>query len=270
MSRRRMIDPDIWEDEKFSQLDSNGKLLFIGLISLSNDYGKLRGNSTLLKNKIFPYETQQIPVEEYINKLTELGMIELYEVNNEKFIRIKNWFKYQTLTYWGKDNIPLSPIEIKQKESEETLKQLLTNSEQTLNKPLKAIEVEDNISKDKIKEVEDKTTASSETPKIILQTSNEESVILIELQKIPNYPFDGQKDLQFINSLKTDFPTIDILQEVKSWKTWLIDKPLIKDSNPRTKLRNWFKKAVEHEKQSIGRSKSVLLNEYYKHIKKEK
>lgn len=263
MSRRRMIDPDILEDEKFRQFDFPGRLFFIGLILLSNDHGKLRGDPKLLKAKIFPCDTQEIPIEEYINRLVELGTIEFYEVNNEKFIRIKNWFKYQTLTYRGKDNIPFSPMEIEQKGSEQIQNKSLINTVQDLNKPLRAIEVEEDISRVEI-EVEDKeTTSSAKILKTTLQTNKEESVILTELQKIPNYPFDEQKDFQFIKSLKTDFPSVNILQEIKSWATWLIDKTLTEKSNPRTKLSNWLKKAVEFKKQRINGSQSIL-DEYYK------
>ena len=132
-----MVDPDIWQDEKFNKLSFGGRLLFIGLITIANDYGKARGNPIYLKSQIFPYETNDIEIIKEIKKLDELGMITSYKINDEQFIEIKNWNKYQTLTYKGKDTIP-SPI----------LKKPLINPEETLNKPLTASKVK--ISKDNI------------------------------------------------------------------------------------------------------------------------
>src|SRR3989304_2863404 len=98
--RKRMIDPDIWEDEKISKLDFVGRLLFIGLITQSNDYGKLRGNSALLKSKIFPYDNIELSdIETNLVKLSEFGIIILYKINGERFIQLKKWNKYQSLTY---------------------------------------------------------------------------------------------------------------------------------------------------------------------------
>lgn len=101
-----MIDPDIWQDEKLSELDYAGRLFFIGLITQANDFGKLRGNAQILKSIIFPYEDNHIKIKEYLKKLDDLGMIILYKVNGENFVKLKNWGRYQRLEHPSKDNIP--------------------------------------------------------------------------------------------------------------------------------------------------------------------
>ena len=106
MARKRMIDPDIWEDEKLSQFDFAGRLFFIGLISHSNDFGKLRGNIELLRSKIFPYDGSKVKIDFYIKRLVSLGIVESYKVNNEQYLKIKNWHKYQKLEHPAKDLIP--------------------------------------------------------------------------------------------------------------------------------------------------------------------
>ena len=47
-----------------------------------------------------------------------------------------------------------------------------------------------------------------------------------------------------------DFPGLDLVDEVKAWRAYKLDKPLTQKANPRSQLRNWCKKAVE-----FGRSK---------------
>ena len=68
---------------------------------------------------------------------------------------------------------------------------------------------------------------------------------LNQLKNISGYPFDYQKDLDFIRELKTDYPTLNFLKEIKKYSTWVLDNPIKKKSNPRLQIRNWCSKAVE-------------------------
>lgn len=130
-----MIESDIWTDEHISQLDYAGRLFWIGIITLANDFGKLKGHPDYLKSSIFPYDKVKPEVEKYIDFLIQKEKIFFWESKGEKFIQIKNWKKYQTLTYIGKDNFP--KIDDKQL----LLSSCLTNPEQTLNKPLTPIKI---------------------------------------------------------------------------------------------------------------------------------
>ena len=69
--------------------------------------------------------------------------------------------------------------------------------------------------------------------------------LLNQLKQIKNYPFDIEKDIEFINSLLVDFPSLDIKEELKKWTTYKLDKPLTKNSNARLQFRNWCKKSAE-------------------------
>jgi len=138
MARKRMIDPDIWQDEKFAKLDFAGRLFFIGLITQANDYGKLRGNPKLLKSLIFPYEENHVKIEAYLQQLTELEMIIPYEANGENFLKLNNWSKYQTLMHPSKDNVP-EPFQ-------ESIKKVSRGFQETFNHKLS----KDKLSKDKV------------------------------------------------------------------------------------------------------------------------
>ncbi|HHW03383.1 MAG TPA: hypothetical protein GXX35_11365 [Thermoanaerobacterales bacterium] len=73
--------------------------------------------------------------------------------------------------------------------------------------------------------------------------------ILNQLQQIKDYPFDFDKDIDFIKSLLTDFPDLNLQEEIKKWATYKLDKPFKKKSNPRSQFRNWCKKALEWRKE---------------------
>ena len=142
MARRRMIASDIWADEKIAELDPIERLLFIGMVTQANDAGKLRGNVSILKSRIFPYDKiDNQKIEKGINKIEALGIIITYKANGEKFIKLNNWFKHQTLTYKGKDTIPDPPPS-------------LTNPESTLNEHL--IASKDKSNKENLKEAKER------------------------------------------------------------------------------------------------------------------
>lgn len=73
--------------------------------------------------------------------------------------------------------------------------------------------------------------------------------VLRELKAIKGYPFDFRKDLDFVRDLTVEFPTLDLLEEVKKWRTYKLDKPLKAKSNPRLQFRNWLQKALEWRKE---------------------
>jgi len=87
--------------------------------------------------------------------------------------------------------------------------------------------------------------------------ADSERVILQTLKNVPDYPFNFEKDLNFIRSLLVEFPTLDVLEQVKAWSTWLIGKPLKKKSNPRSQIRNWCKNALNWDG---NKSKVVNIN----------
>lgn len=99
MARKRMIDPSFWIDEKLGTMSPIVRLLFMGLISNSDDEGRLVGHPALVKSIVFPYDIdvsiQQ--VEEYLQQIHEKGLIQIYSVNNQTYIQVNKFKKYQKI-----------------------------------------------------------------------------------------------------------------------------------------------------------------------------
>ncbi len=97
--RKRMIRPDIWQDPDFGMLSSLAKLVFIGLISLADDEGKLNGHPIVIGSALFPY--RNVEFEEVMQTLIEieqkLKSVIFYKYKDEMFIWLKNWEKHQTI-----------------------------------------------------------------------------------------------------------------------------------------------------------------------------
>ena len=93
---------------------------------------------------------------------------------------------------------------------------------------------------DSVAEAEtEKETAAENFP----AASSEELKTLNVIKEVNSYPFDFAKDLGFLRELKKDFSRLNMLEEVKKWKVYKLYKPLKKNSNARSQLRNWLTRA---------------------------
>ena len=63
--------------------------------------------------------------------------------------------------------------------------------------------------------------------------------VLIYLRdKLPGYPFQLSPDTLFVHELLEDFPDVDVLEEVKTYR-WYYDRELGK-KNHRASIRRWM------------------------------
>lgn len=84
----------------------------------------------------------------------------------------------------------------------------------------------------------------------------EDTEILTHLSKVKNYPFNKEKDLEFIQGLKKEFPSVDILEKVKQVCINWLKFPLLKKSRPRVQIRRWVtnEKKWQKERDQVGKS----------------
>lgn len=93
MARSRNIKPGFFKNELLPDISFQGRLLFIGLWTIADKSGRLEYRPRKIKGELFPYE--ECPVETIINDLERLDFIQVYEVNNNKYIQIVNFNKHQ-------------------------------------------------------------------------------------------------------------------------------------------------------------------------------
>jgi len=71
------------------------------------------------------------------------------------------------------------------------------------------------------------------------------TVVLAYLEsQLPDYPFDPDVDVPFVEELVRDFPAVDILEQVKSFRWYYDNQPLAHAKKPRLKLRRWIAGSV--------------------------
>lgn len=108
--RARIIKPEFWDDEVLARNTTRDtRLLFIGLWNYSDDYGVVKGNSTWIKNKIFPYEEIKIDtVEKWLKELQPRWILP-FDNDGVKYYYIKSFTTHQTINRPSKFKNPSPP-----------------------------------------------------------------------------------------------------------------------------------------------------------------
>jgi hypothetical protein len=115
MARARVVRPDFWGDEKIAMVSRDARLTFVGLWTVSDDYGVAKGSPKWLKSQIFPYDN--ITIDEFtawLNELEELKppVIIRFEYHGEIYYFIPKFLKHQKIDHPSKTRNPEPPAEI--------------------------------------------------------------------------------------------------------------------------------------------------------------
>lgn len=97
MGNRRMITSDIWDDEFVGSLTFLERCLWIGLITLADDQGRLLDNVFVLTHKIFLYDENVKPqqVRDGVSRFCEAGKLVSYAADGKNLLQIVNWWRHQ-------------------------------------------------------------------------------------------------------------------------------------------------------------------------------
>lgn len=108
MARKRMIDPNIWNDPEVGSLSFPARLLFIGLFSLADDDGRGTADPRQLRKEVFGYDdTTAAQVAEYLAEIKrEIENVDIYEVDGKPYYNLNNWRKYQKISHPTPSKIP--------------------------------------------------------------------------------------------------------------------------------------------------------------------
>jgi 5-methylcytosine-specific restriction endonuclease McrA len=96
MARIRTIKPEFWADEKLSPLSPLDRLVFLGLISMSDDAGRIIDSVRAIDGFIFP--ATEDTCRESLDRLVTLERIDRGVTGSgQRIIQIANWSKHQRI-----------------------------------------------------------------------------------------------------------------------------------------------------------------------------
>ena len=98
MPRIRTIKPEFWGDEKLAPMPPIDRLVFLGLVSLADDQGRLVDNLKTIDGAIFS-ETEDSS-RDSLAALASAGRIVRYTAaSGQKLIQVANWSKHQKVDH---------------------------------------------------------------------------------------------------------------------------------------------------------------------------
>ena len=225
MAVYRQVYITFWQDQFILDLTPEEKYFYLYL--MTNSKTKQCGCYQIPK-KVMELETgyNRETIDKLLQRFIDYKKIVYCEETSE--VLLVNWLKYN----------PINNINIKKCVNRELgevksleLKEALEGLVRAYDTPTKKKEKE----KEKEK-AEEEATATNQA-----NLSPHEKDCLNTLRAVENYPFDFAKDLDMLRIFMLDYPEIDILTELKKWRDYKRDKPLIKNkSSPRAQLRNWM------------------------------
>jgi hypothetical protein len=111
MARERMIYPEMLDSESYQSLTSDGKVLWLAIILMADDWGRGKVCELSIKGRVFPRNNKVSPkmVGELLKQFEKLEFINTADFGLSRYYYVKNWDKYQHLKYRRDSKIPAFP-----------------------------------------------------------------------------------------------------------------------------------------------------------------
>lgn len=208
MPEGRMLKKVVSTSQKLANLKSDSaRLLYTWLIPHLDIEGRFSADPKIVKGYVVPRLKMSLrKISEYLEDMAKNDLIVLYEVDGDRYLQLRKFKDFQTLR--------------EKRESKSIIPPSTEASRITPGVPT------ENSSTNKVKESK-------------LNLNKEDKEIFALLKNIKNYPFNQEKDLEFIKGLKAEFPEIDVLEKVKQICANWLNRPLLKKSRPRVQIRRW-------------------------------
>ena len=107
--RIRSIKPEFWTDQRFSRMPVLPRLVFLCLISMADDEGRIEADPETVMHFGFPREDSRA-LASALDILTNTGRIVMYESNGQKYIALPTWNRHQKIDHASKSKLPEPPI----------------------------------------------------------------------------------------------------------------------------------------------------------------
>lgn len=113
MARIRTIKPSIWGDEKFSRVSRDARLLYVGLVSVSDDDGRFLASPAAVVGYVFPNDEDVTPgkFRRWFAELVQVGLISAYEVDGIRYGCHLRFRDHQRISHPQPSSLP-APTEV--------------------------------------------------------------------------------------------------------------------------------------------------------------
>jgi hypothetical protein len=116
MARKRMIDPSIWTDEGMAELTPRQQLMYIGMFSIADDDGRLKGSASALALALptvcLGVSKREIEAD-ICAVVAQMGQLDRYEVDGSQYLEFTNFRKWQVINKPTDSKLPPNPKSVR-------------------------------------------------------------------------------------------------------------------------------------------------------------
>lgn len=227
MARIRTVKPEYWSDEKVMELSFPSRLLFIGLWNFADREGRMVYSPKRIRAQVFPGDA--LDVCPLLDELKERGLITVYAATNATILQVTNWHKHQLVSARELPSaLPANAAvsTVYSLTAQDMYKQCL-GSARDMMEVVREVEVG--------MEVNNTSCVEPEKPGSPQQVAG----------TLPTLQGDYIVTIPERNQYARLYPAVDVVQEFRSMKAWLLSNP----RNQKTKsgikrfINNWLSKA---------------------------
>lgn len=107
--RIRTIKPECWQDEAVGGLTHTERLLWLGLITMADDEGRLRAPITAINGHVFPWDDlPNVKVKRALDAIEKVGLIVQYEHDGKPYVAFPSWAAHQKIDRATSSKLPAS------------------------------------------------------------------------------------------------------------------------------------------------------------------
>ena len=115
MSRKRMVSPEFYTDEKILELPIPARLMFIGIWNHANDEGILKNSPKQLKVQIYPADEDMTItlIKQYLDLMISLKLLTKgTNIDNTELLKVTNWSDHQKINRPTLSKYVFTPLQL--------------------------------------------------------------------------------------------------------------------------------------------------------------
>lgn len=108
MPRIRTIKPDLWANGKIARVSRDARLLFLGLITESDDEGRLLGSPKRLAGVLFPHDSDVTATKlaRWMRELSREGLARCYAHEGVEYVELPGFNEHQRISHATPSRLP--------------------------------------------------------------------------------------------------------------------------------------------------------------------
>ncbi len=126
MGRIRTVKPELFESGTLAACSRDARLVFVGLLTIADDHGRLKDLPKKLVGELFPHDDDVTPVvlSSWLDELENVDSIRRYSSGGDSFIYLPMWEQHQKISHRSPSRLP-DPPEFLRKVSGEAPEEIL-------------------------------------------------------------------------------------------------------------------------------------------------